>query len=70
MEITTDIDPTVDLIARVYQQAVKDAIKGDEEAVEFLNITAPDWRERLAHSCLPGRGQEVQKYGTKEQVNP
>jgi hypothetical protein len=45
--ITTDatIDNTYDLIAHIYQRALKDARRGDKEAIQFLDITAPDWQE-------------------------
>jgi hypothetical protein len=39
------IGNTFALVAAVYRQAVKDARKGDKRAIEFLDITAPDWQE-------------------------
>ena len=33
------------LLAAVYRQAIKDARLGDAGAIEFLDITTPDWRE-------------------------
>jgi hypothetical protein len=40
-------DPAIDLVASVFRLAVRDAQRGDAEAIEFLWATAPDWAERL-----------------------
>ena len=45
MQPTTG-DATLDLVARVFQQALADARRGRRDAIEFLDVTAPDWRER------------------------
>lgn len=42
-----ELEGVYELIGRVYRQAVRDARRGDAEAVEFLDITAPEWRERI-----------------------
>jgi hypothetical protein len=51
----SDIDAVYALIASVYRRAIKDATRrGDKEAIQFLDITAPDWRE-LAKRADTGR---------------
>jgi hypothetical protein len=42
------IGNTFALVAAVYRQAVKDAKRGDKRAIEFLDVTAPDWQELSA----------------------
>jgi hypothetical protein len=42
------IGNTFALVAAVYRRAVKDARKGDKHAIEFLDVTAPDWQELSA----------------------
>lgn len=37
-----------DLIAGVYRQAIRDAKCGKRDAIEWLDVVAPDWREYLA----------------------
>jgi len=39
---------SLDLLAAVYKLAIKDAGLGDADAIEFLNVTTPDWRELSA----------------------
>lgn len=34
-----------DLIAGVYRQALRDAQNGKRDAIEWLDMCAPDWRE-------------------------
>ena len=41
-------DAKFDLVAAVQRRAILDARAGDSEAIEYLNITMPDWRERLS----------------------
>jgi len=43
-----DIDNTFALLAAVYKLAIKDAWLGDIGAADFLNDTAPNWRELSA----------------------
>lgn len=38
-------DPTLDIVAAVFRQALADAQHGDASAVEWLDLTAPDWRQ-------------------------
>jgi hypothetical protein len=35
------------VIAAVYHRAILDAKRNRLDAIEFLDITAPDWREKL-----------------------
>ena len=42
------IGNTFALVAAVYRRAVKDARRGDVGAIEFLDVTAPDWQELSA----------------------
>lgn len=35
-----------ELIAKVYRQALKEAQRGRLDAIGWLDIVAPDWRER------------------------
>jgi hypothetical protein len=44
--VTPTVDGTINLIARIYQRALLDAQQGDKSATEFLDLTAPDWRQR------------------------
>ncbi len=37
----------LDLIAHVYRRALKDAKRGQPDAISFLDATAGDWRERV-----------------------
>ena len=38
-------DNVFDLVAAVYKKAIRDAKRGDVEAIEFLSIVCPDWQE-------------------------
>lgn len=37
-------DPTFDLVAATYRQAIADAKRGDPEAIQWLDVCCPDWR--------------------------
>jgi len=37
-------DNLLDMVASVYRLAVRDALRGDALAIEWLNCVAPDWR--------------------------
>ncbi len=39
------IQEVFDLLADVYKLAIKDARRGNREALEFLEICCPDWRD-------------------------
>jgi hypothetical protein len=39
------IGNTFALVAAVYRRAMKDAKTGDAGAIDFLNVTTPDWQE-------------------------
>ena len=34
----------LDLVAACYRLAVRDAQRGQQDAITFLDVTAPDWR--------------------------
>mgnify|MGYP002625283052 CR=1 FL=1 len=38
-------DPGLDLVAAVFRQAVRDARQGQADALQFLEVTSPDWRQ-------------------------
>ena len=38
------IEDTFALVAAVYRQAIRDALRGDIGAIDFLDITTPNWR--------------------------
>jgi hypothetical protein len=42
-----DDDPFVDLLTAVFIRTVKDAQKGDPDAIRWLWIVVPDWADRL-----------------------
>ncbi len=44
----TAIEDIYALVAAVYRLAVRDAGRGNREAIRFLNICCPDWREQVA----------------------
>ncbi len=59
MAMSNTGEPVYDLIASVYQQAVKEAQAGDEQAVEWLDVCAPDWRELVNKPTIrPGKKDE------------
>ncbi len=47
---------TYALVAAVYRQAIKDARRGDKEAIRFLNVTCPDWQELATPSSIKRTG--------------
>ena len=47
-------DPHFDLLSAVLVLTVRDAKKGDREAIEWLWVCAPDIAERLGLPILPG----------------
>ncbi len=40
-------DGLLDVVAACYKQALKDAKRGQPDAISFLDTTTPDWRERV-----------------------
>ena len=48
--------PVCRLVAAVYRQALQDAHRGDQAAREWLDVTAPDWREQV-QARTKGQGQ-------------
>ena len=48
LALADGIENTYALLAAVYRLAIRDAKRGDIGATEFLDITAPDWRELSA----------------------
>ncbi|MFN8486435.1 MAG: hypothetical protein U0350_02515 [Caldilineaceae bacterium] len=40
-------DPMLNVVGAVYRRALADATRGDQEAIAWLSVCCPDWRERL-----------------------
>jgi hypothetical protein len=55
----TTLDNTYDLIAHVYRRALKDARRGDKEAIGFLNVSCPDWQELASQSKRVARERKA-----------
>ena len=56
----TTIDDTAvgnvyEVIAAVYKQALREARRGDEKAIDWLDCVRPDWRELETLRCKKGR---------------
>lgn len=59
---TLTYDGAADLLGLVRIFAIRDAVEqDDQEAVEFLNATRPDWRERC-HCARSEYEQEHEQY--------
>lgn len=55
-----DIEYIYGLVAAVFRRAIRDAVAGDEAALAWLAVVAPDWRDHVALTeggdlILPGR---------------
>ena len=57
------IENTYHLIASVYKLAIRDARHGDAGAIEFLDITTPDWKE-LSTECMAERTERARRGAT------
>jgi hypothetical protein len=55
--MTPKVENMFDLISRVYYRALLDAGRGDAEAVAWLDICCPDWRERTKRGKAGGVAQ-------------
>jgi hypothetical protein len=57
------------LVAEVYRDAIKQARRGNEKAIEWLDVTMPDWREvGSRYNRLAQGGDKKAIYAAKAQA--